>query len=240
MSLSISNVFTHTSILLFCCVPLFFLYFPKFSFPTLRILYIRHSALRIPHSRFPLTVLFTYSVSVDSIKYPLLMCRFEEKTGVLTTECGMRSEWCITRDLCLEWGISFLLEISAYIKINVKKDQNKDVSTVRRSFSRWEVKKLACFLLGATWKWPSNGRNVVIPFLTFIFIFWNPFRKICRDLRLWLEVGILDYHISNHAWSQNLDTCIDFKNLWSLAIIGKQNYIVATFTGIFMAHYGHT
>ena len=115
MSLSISNVFTHTSILLFCCVPLFFLYFPKFSFPTLRILYIRHSALRIPHSRFPLTVLFTYSVSVDSIKYPLLMCRFEEKTGVRTTECGMRSEWCITRDLCLEWGISFLLEISAYL-----------------------------------------------------------------------------------------------------------------------------
>ena len=142
------------------------------------------SALRIPHSRFPLTVLFTYSVSVDSIKYPLLMCRFEEKTGVRTTECGMRSEWCITRDLCLEWGISFLLEISAYIKINVKKDQDKDVSTVRRSFSRWEVKKLACFLLGATWKWPSNGRNVVIPFLTLIFIFWNPFRKICRDLRL--------------------------------------------------------
>ena len=147
MSLSISNVFTHTSILLFCCVPLFFLYFPKFSFPTLRILYIRHSALRIPHSRFPLTVLFTYSVSVDSIKYPLLMCRFEEKTGVRTTECGMRSEWCITRDLCLEWGISFLLEISAYIKINFKKDQNNDVSTVRRSFSRREVKKLACFLL---------------------------------------------------------------------------------------------
>ena len=140
MSLSISNVFTHTSILLFCCVPLFFLYFPKFSFPALRILYIRHPALRIPHSRFPLTVLFTYSVSVDSIKYPLLMCRFEGKTGVRTTECGMRSEWCITRDLALEWGISFLLEISAYIKINVKKDQNKDVSTVRRSFSRWEVK----------------------------------------------------------------------------------------------------
>ena len=110
MSLSISNVFTHTSILLFCCVPLFFLYFPKFSFPTLRILYIRHPALRIPHSRFPLTVLFTYSVSVDSIKYPLLMCRFEGKTGVRTTECGMRSEWCITRDLALEWGISFLLE----------------------------------------------------------------------------------------------------------------------------------
>ena len=147
MSLSISNVFTHTSILLFCCVPLFFLYFPKFSFPTLRILYIRHPALRIPHSRFPLTVLFTYSVSVDSIKYPLLMCRFEEKTGVRTTECGMRSEWCITRDLALEWGISFLLEISAYIKINFKKDQNNDVLTVRRSFSRREVKKLACFLL---------------------------------------------------------------------------------------------
>ena len=47
-----------------------------------------------------------------------------------TTECGMRSEWCITRDLDLEWGISFLHEISAYIKINVKKDQNNDVSTV--------------------------------------------------------------------------------------------------------------
>ena len=168
------------------------------------------------------------------------MCRFEGKTGVRTTECEMRSEWCITRDLGLEWGISFLLEISAYIKISVKKDQNNDVSTVRRSFSRWEVKKLACFLLGATWKWPSNGRNVVIPFLTLIFIFWNPFRKICRDLRLWLKVGILDYHISNHAWSQNLDTCVDFKNLRSLAIVGKENYIVATFTGIFMAHYGHT
>ena len=138
----------------------------------------------------------------------------------------MRSEWCITRDLGLEWGISFLLEISAYIKISVKKDQNNDVSTVRRSFSRWEVKKLACFLLGATWKWPSNGRNVVIPFLTLIFIFWNPFRKICQDLRLWLKVGILDYHISHHAWSQNLDTCVDFKNLRSLAIIGKENYTV--------------
>ena len=213
MSLSISKVFTHTSILLFCCVPLFFLYFPKFSFPTLRILYILYIFVHFVH--------FVHS-------------------ALRTTECGMRSEWCITRDLCLEWGISFLLEISAYIKINVIKDQNKDVSTVRRSFSGWEVKKLACFLLGATWKWPSNGWNVVIPFLTLIFIFWNPFRKICRDLRLWLEVGILDYHISNHAWSQNLDTCIDFKNLWSLAIIGKQNYIVATFTGIFMAHYGHT
>ena len=42
----------------------------------------------------------------------------------------MWSEWCITRDLGLEWGISFLREISAYIKINVKKDQNNDVSTV--------------------------------------------------------------------------------------------------------------
>ena len=37
-----------------------------------------------------------------------------------------------------------------------------------------------------------------------------------------------------------IDTCVDFKNLRSLAIIGKENYIVATFTGIFMAHYGHT
>ena len=236
MSLSISNVFTHTSILLFCCVLLFFLYFPKFSFTTLRILYIRHSALRIPHSRFPLTVLFTY-LSEDS-NIDSYVKGLKEKLECGTTECGMRSEWCITRDLSLEWGISFLREISAYIKINVKKDQNNDVSTVRRSFSRWEVKKLACFLLGATWKWPSNGRNVVIPFLTLIFIFWNLFRKICRDLRLWLKVGILDYHISNHAWSQNLD--IDFKNLRSLAIIGKENYIVPTFTGIFMAHYGHT
>ena len=52
----------------------------------------------------------------------------------------MRSERCITRDLVLEWGISFLLEISAYIKNDVKKDQNNDVSTVRRSFSRREVK----------------------------------------------------------------------------------------------------
>ena len=144
MSLSISNVFTHTSILLFCCVLLFFLYFPKFSFSTLCILYIRHSALRIPHSRFLLTVLFTY-LSVDSNIHCL--CRFEGKSGVQTTECGMRSEWCITRDLGLEWGISFLLEISAYIKINFKKDQNNDVSTVRQSFSRREVKKLACFLL---------------------------------------------------------------------------------------------
>ena len=144
MTLSISNVFTHTSILLFCCVLLFFLYFPKFSFSTLCILYIRHSALRIPHSRFLLTVLFTY-LSVDSNIHCL--CRFEGKSGVQTTECGMRSEWCITRDLGLEWGISFLLEISAYIKINFKKDQNNDVSTVRRSFSRREVKKLACFLL---------------------------------------------------------------------------------------------
>ena len=144
MTLSISNVFTHTSILLFCCVLLFLLYFPKFSFSTLCILYIRHSALRIPHSRFLLTVLFTY-LSVDSNIHCL--CRFEGKSGVQTTECGMRSEWCITRDLGLEWGISFLLEISAYIKINFKKDQNNDVSTVRRSFSRREVKKLACFLL---------------------------------------------------------------------------------------------
>ena len=45
----------------------------------------------------------------------------------------------------MEWGISFLHEISAYIKINVKKDQNNDVSTVWRSFSRWEVKKISMF-----------------------------------------------------------------------------------------------
>ena len=150
MSLSISNVFTHTSILIFCWVLLFFFIFQNSHFlhSAFCTFGTPHSAFHThAHSRFPLTVLFTYSVSVDSIKYPLLMCRFEEKTGVRTTECGMRSEWCITRDLCLEWGISFLLEISAYIKINVKKDQNKDVSTVRRSFSRWELKKIACFLL---------------------------------------------------------------------------------------------
>ena len=47
---------------------------------------------------------------------------------------------------------------------------------------------------------------------------------------LWLKVGILDYHISNHAWSQNLDI---------IAIIGKDNYIVANVSGI-MARYGHT
>ena len=54
---------------------------------------------------------------------------------------------------------------------------------------------------------------------------------------LWLKAGILDYHITNHAWSQNLD--IDFKNLRSLAIIGKDNYIVANVSGI-LARYGHT
>ena len=33
----------------------------------------------------------------------------------------MRSEGCITRDLRLEWGILLLRDISAYIKIKLKK-----------------------------------------------------------------------------------------------------------------------
>ena len=114
------------------------------------------------------------------------MWRFEGKTGVRTTECGMRSEWCITRDLGLEWGISFLREISAYIKINVKKDQNNDVSTVRRSFSRWEVRKLACFLL-LNLKMAVKLSKCLYPFFNVNFYIEIRFEKfveiLCYDSR---------------------------------------------------------
>ena len=45
---------------------------------------------------------------------------------------------------------------------------------------------------------------------------------------LWLKVGILDYHISNHAWSQNLD--IDFRNLRLLLNVDYSQPSVSLFS----------